>query len=237
MAVGGVIPFVFPGLDRIQCAFTTRLAGNLSLHPSNGAQADAAPAARRDVLARLGIDSWTELNQVHGDTMLVEPATTSLDATGDQDADGHMTARPGHALCVKTGDCQPILLAHPAGFVAAMHAGWRGNTLHFPKTGVAAFCQQYGLDPADVRAVRGPSLGYARFINFDREWPSEFRPWYDAATQCVDLWRLTRDQLLAAGLRPGTIYGLDLCTYSLPQLFFSYRRGEPGRQVGLIWTV
>jgi copper oxidase (laccase) domain-containing protein len=51
----------------------------------------------------------------------------------------------------------------------------------------------------------------------------------------MDLWALTRDQLAAAGVRPGNIFALDICTASSPQ-FFSYRRDRiTGRQAGIIW--
>jgi hypothetical protein len=52
----------------------------------------------------------------------------------------------------------------------------------------------------------------------------------------MDLWRLTRDQLLQAGVRSENIFGLDLCTYEQKETFFSYRRDRQcGRQAGLIW--
>ena len=37
----------------------------------------------------------------------------------------------------------------------------------------------------------------------------------------MNLWRLTRDQLLEAGLPDEGIFGLDLCTASMPDSFFS----------------
>ena len=47
---------------------------------------------------------------------------------------------------------------------------------------------------------------------------------------------LTRDQLLEAGLPDEGIFGLDLCTASMPDSFFSYRRnGICGRQANVIW--
>ncbi len=236
-AENGVIPFAFPGMPRIRCAFTTRLAGNLSLHAAqnNGQDAGEAVAAREKLATAPGVTSWAEVFQVHGDEMLLDPEGMNPAEGPEHKADGLATSKPGQALCIKTADCQPIVLAHPGGFVAALHAGWRGNVLRFPQSGVAAFCKAYNLDPADVRAVRGPSLGYAEFVNFDREWPAEFAPWYNRETKRMDLWRLTRDQLVAAGLKMGNIYGLDMCTYSLPGLFFSHRRGDAGRQAGLVW--
>ena len=70
---------------------------------------------------------------------------------------------------------------------------------------------------------------------FEAEFGEAFRPYFDHRTRRVDLWRLTRDQLVAAGLSRDRIFGLDLCTRSLP-LFFSYRRDKTtGRQASLIW--
>ena len=52
----------------------------------------------------------------------------------------------------------------------------------------------------------------------------------------VNIVGLTRDQLLEAGLPDEGIFGLDLCTASMPDSFFSYRRdGICGRQANVIW--
>lgn len=149
------------------------------------------------------------------------------------------TARPGLGLLIKTADCQPILVAHKSGkYIAAMHAGWRGNRCDFPVTGVARFCERYGLEPRDLVAVRGPSLGPGRaeFVNFDREWGEPYLPWFDADSKTMDLWGLTRHQLERAGLPTRSIYGLDLCTASNNGQFFSYRCArQSGRQASLVW--
>ena len=234
-----VIPFAFPGLPHISCAFTTRHAGNMSMHTKVLERCGSRPGdvARRRmrVLRALGIAAWTELNQAHGDRFLVNPEATPPELFGGSEADGQCTNMPGHALCIKTADCQPILLAHPAGYVAALHVGWRGNLLKFPVSGVRCFCDAYGLNAEDIVAVRGPSLGHAEFVNFADEWPEEFSSWLDAATKRMDLWGLTRSQLEQAGLLPRNIYSLDLCTWSLADILYSHRRGHPERQAALIW--
>ncbi|MCC8194965.1 MAG: polyphenol oxidase family protein [Deltaproteobacteria bacterium] len=231
----GRIPFAFPNMPRVRCVFTTRHAGNFSLSRLEGEERNAAIAGRKSLFDSLGIEAWTELNQVHGDTFVKDPGPTPPDGTPALDADGHATARKNHALCIKTADCQAIFLAHPAGHVAAIHVGWRGNVIRFIQTAVETFCLDHGLDPADVCAVRGPSLGFAEFVNFNREWPAAYAPWYNPSTRCVDLWSLTRHQLGEAGLQARNIYSVDLCTYSLNSLFFSHRRGDTGRQMGLVW--
>ena len=232
-----IIPFRFPGLPQVGCAFTTIAAGSFALDSLSDGQARRHWAERRQtLLQKLGLERWTECRQVHGDRMLINPGATFPEEASWREADGHCTDETGLALAIKTADCQPILLAHRGGrHIAALHVGWRGNVLNFPASGVQAFCRAYGLDPKDVLAVRGPSLGAAEFVNVEKEWPACFRPWFDAQSQTMDLWRLTRDQLLAAGLHPGNIFSLDLCTLSLPGLLFSHRRGDSGRQAALIW--
>ncbi len=238
----GVIPFAFPGIPGVRCAFSFGRNpagggdGNISLKV--GGDPEAARINRRGLKRMLGFKSWRSLAQVHGPDMVFDPETDTLEGGGIVEADGLATTRTGDALVIKTADCQPILLAHKGGrHVAALHAGWRGNVMNFPGRGLAAFCERYNLDPKDVMAVRGPSLGPAasEFVRFDDEFGPAFKGYYDPRNKTVDLWRLTRDQLEKAGLPPSAIFGIDLCTASLPE-FFSYRRDKnAGRQASLIW--
>ncbi len=241
-----MIPFSFPGLPQIGCVFTTRLGG-MSREPFDSANlshdvgdSPASVAHNRQRVARhIGVAGFCELRQMHGDVLRAEPEPADPAQGGVLEGDGLFTTRPGAALVVKTADCQPLLLAHVGGrHIMALHVGWRGNKLNMPGRGVASFCSAYGLRPDHVLAVRGPSLspGMSEFVNFSDEFGPGFQEYFDPETRTVDLWALTRSQLLAAGLLPRNIFGLDLCTRSMPELFFSYR-GErvTGRQAGLIW--
>ncbi|GHV55693.1 hypothetical protein FACS1894206_10110 [Deltaproteobacteria bacterium] len=80
-----------------------------------------------------------------------------------------------------------------------------------------------------------PLILLAEFVNAKKEWPAPYLAWHDTASRCMDLWSLTRCQLAEAGIKPGNIHALDLCTYRLNALFFSHRRGDLGRQMALIW--
>ena len=237
-----IIPFTFPGLEKVRVAFTTRRGGSSSGHCSQGNLSYAVGDSPQHVQANraalstaCGFDTLVETKQVHG-TRLIH---TEAPLAETLEADGMATATPGLGLCVKTADCQPVLLAHTsARAVAALHIGWRGNRAAFPQQAVQQFCELYTLSPKDILAVRGPSLGPGKseFIHFEREWGADFHPYYHHERCSMDLWRLTRDQLLYAGLPAANIFSLDLCTYSLPSLFFSYRRDQAcGRQAGLIW--
>ncbi|MCF8103962.1 MAG: polyphenol oxidase family protein [Desulfohalobiaceae bacterium] len=232
------IPFTFPGLPQVGCLFTTRQASSFS--PSSGQSSSQKETAFSMGLGRLqkelGFKAWRTVHQVHGQAMVFCTAKNSCAQT---EADALATAESGLALVVRTADCQPVLLTHASGrFIAALHVGWRANRANTPGIWIDTFCRTFGVEPADLLAVRGPSLSprKSEFIRFDREWGIGFRLYYNPEQKNVNLWQLTRDQLLQAGLDQENIYGLDLCTHSLPELFFSHRRGrDQGRQAGLIW--
>lgn len=240
------IPFAFPGVPGVRCAFHHRVGagaagpkefGNISFDV--GDAPDIVLKNREALQEKLGFRAWAELKQTHGDVFIPDAVPTPLDHPGVVEADGHATDVPGLALLIKTADCQPILLAHEDGaHVAALHAGWRGNRLEFPISGVRAFCRRFGFSARELFAVRGPSLGpdRAEFVNAAREWPAPFLKWHNPETKTMDLWGLTSAQLREAGLLPERIFGIDRCTLGNPEDFFSHR-GNPasGRQASLIW--
>jgi len=238
------LPFAFPGLDAVRCVFTARPTEERSRHVNGGnlsfgfGDRDEDVSMRRQgLMQELGFQTWVTVRQVHGAEMTFDPREHQK---GERpQADAMATASSGQALAISVADCQPVMLAHVSGrYVAGLHVGWRGNRAQAPTLWVRTFCDHYGLRPSDILAVRGPSLSPARseFVNFDTEWGPEFRDYLDRETMTVDLWRMTRDQLLAAELRPRHIFSIDLCTFSLPSLFYSFRRNRScGRQAALIW--
>jgi YfiH family protein len=251
MAAIAFFPFPFTDIPGVGCAFTSRRGGvsepphdsaNLSFEV--GDEAEAVRRNRRMLHDRLGLTGWCECRQIHGDVIHFDPEPAAPEAEPVLEGDGLATATPGIGLVIKTADCQPLLLAHVSGrYVAALHVGWRGNQINFPGSGVAAFCARYGLDPADIHASRGPSLGptSAQFVNFDDDFGPGFESYYNRLTQTADLWRLTRDQLAGAGVPRAQIFGMDMCTMTREETFFSYRRAcaspvkGTGRQAGVIW--
>ena len=238
------LKFYFPGLDHVHCIFSTRHGGlsagpyasaNLSLEV--GDNPEIVKANREYLRARLGFKVWQELHQVHGQTVFLD-LEDDFFAGPNLDGDGLYTRYPSHGLVIETADCQAIMCTDILGrYVGAVHCGWRGNAANFPGLGIEKFCQHYGLDPDQVLVVRGPSLGPGKseFVNFDQEWDCAFWPYFNPVSRKVDLWQLTQDQLMAAGILAEHIYALDLCTASSDQ-FFSYRRDKvTGRQIGVIW--
>lgn len=238
------IPFRFPNVEgqvlKVCCAFQMAGFGNMSLTNCEDSQKQEVAQRRKSLPTLFNFDSWVELKQVHGDKMLVNPSSTAFDADSTLEADASSTSELGLALCIKTADCQPILLADKSGSaIAALHVGWRGNAIEFIQSAVKEFTKSFGIKAQNVMAVRGPSLGpaQAEFTDFSNEWDKQFMPWYNTETKCMDLWALTHNQLMDAGIHTRNIYALDLCTRLLAAsgAFFSYRAGDAGRQVSLIW--
>ncbi len=239
------IPFSFPNITNVKCIFQTRMGGYSKGAYGGGNISFATADNREDVLKNrqslqqtVGCE-LSELSQVHGDGLIFDPEPIGMEQIPKYEADGQATNKSGLGLMIKTADCQPILFCHKNGqHIMAIHAGWRGNRIEFIQSAVQRFCEKYTLLPKDILAVRGPSLGpqVSEFVNFESEWGQDFANWFNNIDKTMDLWSLTRHQLMQAGLLPAHIFGLDMCTYTMEKSFFSYRKEKlSGRQSSVIW--
>ena len=231
------LPFLqFPGLscvEGLKHAVYTRLGGSsrspyesLNISFSVGDDAEHVTKNRRRIQQAFGAQRLQEMNQVHGDRILVLNNEQSGPSHGKVPAvDAAVTTLPGVALMVKQADCQGIVLVEPARkAVAVVHCGWRGNVLNLPAGVVEKMRFSLGCSPAEMRAAIGPSLGpcCAEFTSYKTLFPKHFRRFL-VGTNHLDLWELSRTQLLEAGLPKGGIEISGICTRCHTDLFFSYR--------------
>ena len=155
-------------------------------------------------------------------------------------ADIIATANRDAAISVQVADCVPLLMGdRRTGAVAAAHAGWRGTAANVAATAVAVMQREFGTCPEDLVVAHGPSIGPCCYTVGD-ELLSAFREagfgdavdrWFhtdEAGHLRLDLWQANRDQLLAAGVLDEHLHQADLCTFSHPGLFHSYRRDGKG---------
>lgn len=240
-----IIPFKFPGISKVKCAFTTRKGGysigrfsSANLSFDVGDNIIFVKKNREDIKQQLKIKKLIDLKQVHGNKLICLDNRKDLELF-PLEGDACITSKKNLALIIKTADCQPILICDKNGSaIGGFHIGWRANRGEFIKEWINIFCHQYNFKPSHVFAVRGPSLcpEHSEFINFDDEFPNKFKKYFNPITKKLNLWDITNDQLREAGLPENNIYRLDLCTYCLEELFFSYRRdGICGRQGSIIW--
>lgn len=158
--------------------------------------------------------------------------------------DGLLTSRPGTVVAVAVADCVPLLLAAPqAGWVGAIHAGWRGTAAKIGPQAVQRLFEQ-GVRPDQLWVGIGPSIGPCCY--------EVDEPVYTAITQALgsdrplrpgrpghwqlDLWLANQMALEAVGVPPSHIECLGWCTACRSDWFFSYRRDGPrsGRMGGWI---
>lgn len=231
-------------------AFTTRVGGlsrgpYASLNLGRGVDDDPeiVAANRAAVLRVLGLDPahHVEADQVHGAVVSVVGGAEGGRSVAD--ADGLATAEAGTVLAVHAADCVPLLLADPKHrAVAALHAGWRGTAAGIAGEGVRVLADRFGSLPEDLLVAIGPSIGPCHYevdepvIQRMRRWPW----WQEVVTPngpgrwTLDLRAASRRQVIDAGVRPERIELMDLCTYHLPELFYSYRRERITGRMGAI---
>ncbi len=185
---------------------------------------------RRQMLKASGGRQAIFARQVHGADVArwEEPEAESEPAAAQAhylSGDAMITDVPGAALVIQTADCQSVVLADPVRRVVAnVHSGWRGSIQNVVGQTIGVMRTRYGCRAEDILAGIGPSLGpcCAEFVNYRQEIPAEYWP-YRRPGDHFDFWRLSVDQLAAAGIPRGRIEVGGICTRCNSHLFFSYR--------------
>lgn len=178
-------------------------------------------------------DALRGLHQTHSARAVI--ATDAPESLPD--ADGIVTDRPGIVLAVLTADCAPVLFAdHAAGVVGAAHAGWKGALAGVLEATLDAM-ESLGSVRGRIVAVVGPTIGQSayevgpEFMDaFMAEAHENARFFAQGAGDRLqfDLPGFVLHRMRAAGV--GSAEWLRHCTYSNPDLFFSYRRSVHEKQ-------
>jgi polyphenol oxidase len=223
------IPGLTHGIFSRHGGNSQRAYASLNLSFSVGDNQQAVVENRELVLRTLGIPNLQSLKQVHGKETVIIKEDQSRDSQPipeSRSGDILMTRVPKQGLMIKQADCQSILLCDPAHqAVANIHCGWRGNVNNVIGEAIKRMKVTYKTVPSKILAGIGPSLGpcCAQFINYRTEIPARY--WtYQARPYYFDLWRLSRDQLMAAGVLENHIEIAGICTSCRTRDFFSYRK-------------
>ncbi|TAL17486.1 laccase domain-containing protein [bacterium] len=215
---------VLAGFSGLVHGFTTRSFGDFK------APGIPETLARGEKMNRLRL-----LRQVHG-VRLVSP----FDEEKKPSADGWTGVPPaGILLGVKTADCLSVLLYdETSGITAAVHAGWRSAVAGICAIAVREM-ERESARPSSIVAALGPSIGPCCFevgpevALAGAKRPECFRAG-EAGKFFFDLPGYCAGELSEAGLSPGNISTLGLCTRCEEKLFFSHRRGDAGRMCSYI---
>ena len=232
--------------------------GGLNLGRGSGDELAHVEANRARLLAHAGVPAaW--LKQIHGPVVVdAAVALAAAHAGAPLEADASVTAEPGIACTVMVADCMPVLLCDGAGrAVGAAHAGWRGLAAGVIERTAERVAALAGCSAAELHAYLGPAIGPTAFeVGADvrdafmtqaEGVDAAQRDAHRAATEAAfvarpeasgkylaDLPALARLRLDTIGVRH--VSGGDLCTVTLREQFYSYRRDRvTGRMAALIW--
>jgi polyphenol oxidase len=218
----------------VRAVITTRAAGSFSLTADDPIGAVLGRwQALRESLGVAGEGSrFATAIQVHGARVIWhQPGWEGwlrVDA-----ADGHCAPQRGTGLGVSVADCVPVFLAHPAGVIGLLHAGWRGTALRILPTALASFAER-GLAVSDARVHIGPAICGACY----EVGPAVYQQLTHRAVAeptHVDLRELLVEQAYASGVQALTVS--PWCTRCDNSMFFSHRAGDAGRQVAALMAI
>jgi YfiH family protein len=183
------------------------------------------------------------MRQVHGDN-IVEITDKKLKEAGE--CDGMITAESGVYLGILTADCVPLLMVAPKQkLAAAVHAGWRGTLAGIAAKAVQLFQTQYNVGASEIEVALGPSIDVCCYEVKDDVAGPLMQKWGKLTTPSIavkdgktfiNLSRLNRDILRAAGVPGKQLFQVGPCTSCAADDFFSYRRerSETGRQISVV---
>ncbi|PIQ27796.1 peptidoglycan editing factor PgeF [bacterium (Candidatus Blackallbacteria) CG17_big_fil_post_rev_8_21_14_2_50_48_46] len=250
-------------ISGLRHGFSTRAGGvseapyaSLNLKYPTGQETEAYEAVlenRRRLGAGLSmnIERLVACRQCHGAglyTVKAEDAGRGAfsQEEGIADTDGLITAETDLPLLIQVADCLPILLVEPvAHVIGAVHAGWRGTQAQILRRVIERMQAEFGAQADRIQVAIGPGIGFEQF-EVGTEVAEAFADHVDIRDPQVarvkgekvhlDLVEINRRQALRAGIQPETLFSLNRCTVSEPELFFSFRRdqGLTGRLGGLI---
>ena len=228
-------------------AFSTRVGGvsvapydtlNLGLRLGDDDAAVCENRARFATSLGLDVDKLFEQRQVHGTR--VRDVSELAQAVTDEEGDGLIARVEGYAIAARTGDCVPVLIAHPpSGHVGAAHAGWRGAVAGVVLRAVEALSH----NPAELIVAIGPHIRVDAFeidedVAREMEQAANGRPVVRRGGEKPhgDLGALIRFQLRDAGVPDESIDDVGGCTSADAAQFFSHRRenGKTGRHLSAI---
>lgn len=186
-----------------------------------------------------------EVSQVHGAEVIEVTAAGDPAELRRSHADALISEGGGRPIGVRVADCAALLLACPrTGAVAAVHAGWRGTAALIVERALHRLAAISGSRSSELLAAIFPHIGLSVFEVGDEvaEQIEASAPGALAVQRSgfakphVDLAAALVFQLGRAGLGAERIDHVAGCTFSDPELYYSYRRDgqASGRHLAVI---
>jgi YfiH family protein len=167
--------------------------------------------------------------QVHGDRLLEHGDSWIGWLRDTSGADGHLSTAPGTAMAVTLADCVPVFIAHPSGFGAILHSGWKGTAAGITQRALSEM-KTRGLDVGKALVHLGPAIcGRCYEVS-----PEVFNHVTGVSVEAPSLLNL-REVIASHARQAGaTVTISEWCTRCHNERFFSHRAGDNGRQLGVL---
>lgn len=197
---------------------------------------DEVTARWESLRARTGLSAIVHARQIHGSLVRGHDRVGMDERVGGmriaEDCDGHVTDQEGILLAVSIADCVPVSVVYPgARRIGLLHAGWRGAAAGILERGLSEVAPGGAEDGLFVHL--GPSIcgrcyevGPEVFEALGRPRPTSAEP--------IDLRAVLAERAVAAGVDPAHVSVSQRCTRCEPDVFFSHRGGDAGRQVAYL---
>jgi polyphenol oxidase len=174
------------------------------------------------------------LDQVHGDLII---NIDSMDNKPFPVADGIITKTVKCCLVIRTADCVPVFVFDKKNSIlGAVHSGWKGCKLNISGKLIKKIKAEHGSTTDDLCCYILPSIGPESYV-IKMDVGSYFTD--DIITRnnniYLDLWKNIYNSFKQEGISDENILVSGLCTYKNNTDFFSYRRGDSGRNLNFAY--
>lgn len=196
---------------------------------------------------RIPLKCITLGKQTHsGNVYVVSAAEKGRGSTSYDSAipnsDSLVTDAPNICLMVLLADCVPVFFFDPHKKVVGItHAGRVGTESKISVNTALVLANRFNCEFKNILVGIGPAISKANYkisqddaLKLKNVLPSSTKSLhYHPNNASVDLALANKEQLLNIGLQDNNIEIANLCTFSLPDIFFSERRdGNPTGRFG-----
>ncbi len=176
------------------------------------------------------------LDQVHGKEIIEILTHPQRNEPFIAQADGCITMVHGVCLVIRTADCVPVILYDDHnGIVAALHSGWRGCAQNITAEGIKMMLAR-GAQAHSLYVLILPSIGPQSY-EVGEDVASQFDGYVAAkeGKQYLNMWKHIKDTALRCNVPEHNIFITNMCTFQNNTEFFSYRKGDNGRNLNFVY--
>jgi YfiH family protein len=159
----------------------------------------------------------------------------------EENTDSIWTQKNDVALCIKTADCMPVFIVAEK-LISAIHMGWRGARDRIVEKFIKCILLNKNIKSESIKIICGPhirkccySVGKELIEEFEKNnYKIENLFLIRRKKIFLNLEEALYQQAESCGISNENITIMKLCTHCLNSIFYSFRRGDSGRNISLI---